>query len=213
MLILLLWLCLCLLWLWLLWLLWLLLLLLLLLLLPLPHGLHHRNVAFQGPGKPVVLTGLRGDVSVGRAVSWGIKKGRISPRKINMEPENHPKITHLERNIIFHTIVFRFHVNLPGCRLDMWFHWGKLLNVEMYCSLEFCRKRCLNDSYYAQFLEICEPQMDLYMTIIYPHTHTHIYIYINIFIYIYIHMHTLSTYTCPLYMHDEKAPPGSLIGS
>ena len=35
-----------------------------------------------------------------------------TPQKINMEP----KITQLKRKIIFHTIIFRFHVNLPGCR-------------------------------------------------------------------------------------------------
>ena len=35
----------------------------------------------------------------------------FTPWKINMEPKNHP----IERKIIFHTIIFRFHVNLPGC--------------------------------------------------------------------------------------------------
>ena len=34
-----------------------------------------------------------------------------SPQKINMEP----KITQLKGKIIFQTIIFRFHVNLPGC--------------------------------------------------------------------------------------------------
>ena len=38
----------------------------------------------------------------------------FTPRKINMEPKNHP----IEiRKIIFQTIIFRFHFNLPGCRL------------------------------------------------------------------------------------------------
>ena len=81
MLILLLWLCLCLLWLWLclLWLwLW------LLLLLSLPHGLLASNVAFQGPGKPVVLTGLRGEVSVGRAVSWSKREGLLGGGNSNI---------------------------------------------------------------------------------------------------------------------------------
>ena len=36
----------------------------------------------------------------------------LTPWKINMEP----KITQLKRKMIFQTIVFRFHVNLPGCR-------------------------------------------------------------------------------------------------
>ena len=35
-----------------------------------------------------------------------------TPRKINMEPKNHP----IEKEIIFQTIIFRFHVNLPGCK-------------------------------------------------------------------------------------------------
>ena len=36
----------------------------------------------------------------------------VTPRKINMEPKNHPieKENHLNQ-----TIIFRFHVNLPGC--------------------------------------------------------------------------------------------------
>ena len=36
-----------------------------------------------------------------------------TPLKINMEP----KITQLKRKIIFQTIIFRFHVNFPGCIL------------------------------------------------------------------------------------------------
>ena len=34
-----------------------------------------------------------------------------TPWKINMEP----KTTQLKRKIIFQTIIFKFHVNLPGC--------------------------------------------------------------------------------------------------
>ena len=43
-----------------------------------------------------------------------------APRKINMEPNNHP----IEiRKIIIQTIIFRFHVNLPGCDITYYHHY------------------------------------------------------------------------------------------
>ena len=54
--------------------------------------------------------------------SWSLFVG-TTPRKINMEPKKHP----IEiRKIIFQTIIFRFHVNLPGCSVVFWvqpFRW------------------------------------------------------------------------------------------
>ena len=42
-----------------------------------------------------------------------LEKNVYTPKKINMEPRNHPieKENHLNQ-----TIIFRFHVNLRGCR-------------------------------------------------------------------------------------------------
>ena len=42
----------------------------------------------------------------------------LTPRKINMEPKNHP----IEKKIIFQTFTLGFHVNFPGCR----FHYQKV---------------------------------------------------------------------------------------
>ena len=52
-----------------------------------------------------------------------------TPRKINMEPKNHPieKENHLNP-----TIIFRFHVNLPGCIIfspNLAFHSGTRGNL------------------------------------------------------------------------------------
>ena len=69
------------------------------------------HTLFQSSAGLMLFIGHRSRLRKKKRKIWPWGKKMISPRKIHMEPKSRP----IEKENHLKTIIFRFHVNLPGC--------------------------------------------------------------------------------------------------